>query len=269
MSFLRRWAVLAVTWGLSRALFEKVGSAYWGVGTEFLLALALLPLLQALVVGRFLGPSPSGPVAVVLRLLVPLVPLQLAVTVGIAWLFRHVDLRPHVFAALFAIPAMQGAVLASLVPPWRRGAGDDPPSPARGLLWSPPALLLTLLLAGLAAEFAFGWFLPALSRLLPRWPHFWRGLAGYAALLALAMAALLRLRSRASSSPPAPALLDAAAALLLASAIGAVGQYYQRPFLVPPWSTLLPAGLYLSAGSALAALVSLALSGPVEPRRGP
>ena len=207
--------------------------------------------------------------AVTLRLLGPFVALHALVTVSVAYALGHVDLRPHVVAGLLAIPALQGAALASVLPPPKR-AGTSPADPGgRRALASVPALLLALLLAGLAADLASGWFDPALSHLLHGRPLIYRATAGYGALLVVSFSALLGLRSRASASggrgPRAAILLDASAGLLLASAIGAIGQFYQRPFLVRPWSTILPAGVLASAASSVAALALLALPSRVPP----
>ena len=257
-----RWAVLAVTWGLSRALFEKIGAHRWGLDLEFLADLAVLSLLQSIAVRPFLRPSASGPVGLSLRLLVPLFPLHLVVTAGVAYLFGHVDLRPHTVTGLLALPLLQGAVLASLLP-WPAPAPPDAPFPRARRLEAALSLSLLVLVAAVAADAASGWYGPALARVLPRWPAPLRGLAGYSLPALTALGLTLALRARLASERIVASLLDAAAATFLATLVGAFGQYYQRPFLVRPWSTLLPAGLWLSA---LAALAALTLAAAAERR---
>lgn len=248
-----RWFVLAATWGLARALLAKVGTYRWGLGPEFLVDLAVVPLVQLFAVGPFLKPSRSGPVGVALRLFVPLFFLHLVGTAGIASLFRHVDLRPHTIAGLLAIPLLQAAVLASLVPkPAPAVPVERPPGERR--TEAVLALLLLLLVAALLADVAFGWYGPLLVRLTPTWPPPLRGLAGYGAPAVAALGFLLALRARHGAEPVVARLLDASAAVFLATLVGAFGQFYQRPFLVRPWSTLLPAGLWLSVVALLAAL---------------
>lgn len=254
MAFRHRWIVLAVAWALSHALFERVGSSRWGLDTEFLVDLALLPALQALGAGPFLRPAAAGPVAVTLRLLAPLFPLHLVVTAGVAYLFGHVDLRPHTVAGLFAVPLIQGGALAGLLP--GRPSPDAAGAPSRPLRDAArlPAILLLALVAAFAADALFGWYGPTLSRLFGNRPPVVRALAGYLGAALAALGLLLALRGRVASRRAPALLLDLASAALLATLAGALGQYYQRPVLVPPWSTLLPAGLWLSAASALAAL---------------
>lgn len=248
-----RWFVLASVWGLSHALLEKLGTFRWGLTLEFLVELAVLPLAQTFAVRPFLKPSRTGPVGVTLRLLAPLLPLHLVGTVVIAWLFGHVDLRPHTIAGLLAIPLLQAAALATLV---GEPAPADPVAPralerrAQTVL----SLLLLLLVAALAAEVAFGWYGPLLVRAFPTWPPPLRGLAGYGAPAIAVLGLLLAFRARHESARSVASLLDASAAIFLATLVGAVGQYYQRPFLVRPWSTLLPTGLWLSVATLLVAL---------------
>ncbi len=253
MPWFHRWFVLASAWGLSHALIEKFGVFRWGLNLEFLVDLLVIPLLQAFAVRPFLRPSPTGPVGVALRLLLPVLPLHLVATAGVAHLFGHVDLRPHTIAGYLAIPLLQAAALAGLVP---RPAAASPAAPPPGARRRDAvlALFLLLLLAALAADAVFGWYGPALWRLLPGWPAPLRGLAGYGVPSVAALGLLLAFRARSRSERAVAALLDASAATFLATLVGAVGQYYQRPFLVRPWSTLLPAGLWLSVAALLAAL---------------
>lgn len=250
LSRAQRWAVLAAVWGLARALFSRFGASSWGLDAEFTLDLALVPAFQAFAAGPFSRASRAGPVAVVLGLLVPLVPLHLLLTTGVAYLFGHIDLRPHVVAGILGIPVLQAGVLASLVPRSRAPAGGT----TRRAAGPFTALVLVALLGGFVAERAFGWFRPALAVLLPTWPPVLRGLAGYGAVLALALGALLSLRAR-TAARLAAALLDSAAAALLAAGVGAAALFYQRPFLIPPWSVLLPGLVAFAAAASLAAVL--------------
>jgi hypothetical protein len=256
--FLILWVVLGVAQlatrvGVSRFYFHVLDLRF-----EVFFDLVVVPAFQALLVCAAL--PLRRPVtrwaAWIVAAREPLVALFLVADILVlvfAWaLAGHPWFLP---ASLAAAQALAAGVLLIVLALGRRFSGGE-------RAW--------LLLAGIAAlayamDFGVGWIAALPGYVFARKSRFLRSLLVYPPLFLLAIVFLLKVEAIFRSRWPAPAqVLDSAPAFAVATGTVAVLNFYWRPFLVEPWTSVARTGAFLAVASLFASLLLMLRSKPLE-----
>jgi hypothetical protein len=261
--FLIFWLVLGVAQLATRAAVSRFYFHVLDLRFEVFFQLIVVPAFQALLVCAALpvrrpvtrraawtaaAREPSVAVFLVLDVLV----------LVLAWALRgHPWFLP---ATLAAAQALAAGVLLIVFALGRRFSGSE-------RAW--------LLLAGVAAlayavDFGVGWIAALPGYVFARKSRFLRSLLLYPPLFFLGVVFLLKVEAIFRSRWPAPAqVLDSAPAFAVATGTVAVLNFYWRPFLVEPWTSVARTGAFLAVASLFASLLLLLRSKPSQPAAGP